>query len=90
MTEAQLLHHKTWLGPNSIVSKVVITRSPSPVEASHNGLMRQFELYAVISPTYSTCISCCMPSGWYVKSVHLLPWQASQRLSMGRYHQHCH
>ena len=26
-----------------------------------------------------------MPSEWYVVSVHLIPWQASQRLSMTKY-----
>ena len=40
--------------------------SPSAVEASHTGLMRQFELYeyAILTPTYSTHVCCCMPSEW--------------------------
>ena len=36
-------------------------------------------------PTYSTHVHCCMPSEWQVVSVHLIPRQASQRLSMARY-----
>ena len=68
------------------VSKVAfIILSPSTIEASHPGLMRQFELYAIITSTYSTYVHCCMPSKWWVVSVHLIPRQASQRLSMARY-----
>ena len=48
-------------------SKVAfIILSPSAIEASRNGLMRQFELYAIITPTYvySAHIHCCMQSEW--------------------------
>ena len=32
------------------------------IKASHDGLIRQFDLYAIITPTYSTHVNCCMPS----------------------------
>ena len=68
------------------VSKVAfIILSLSTTEASHWGLMRQFELYAIIAPTYNTHIRRYMPSECYFVSVHLIPGQASQRLSMVRY-----
>ena len=45
------------------VNVAVIILSPTAIEASHSGSMRQFELYAIITPTYSN-IRCCMPSKW--------------------------
>ena len=46
-------------------SKVLfIILSPSAIEASHNGFMRQFELYVIITPTYSTHVRSCMPGEW--------------------------
>ena len=48
-----------------VVRKVAfIILSPSAIEASHLGVMRQFELFAIITPTYSTHAHCCMPSEW--------------------------
>ena len=38
--------------------------SPSAIEASHPGLMRQFEQLAIITSTYCTHVHCCMPSEW--------------------------
>ena len=59
---------------------------PSAIEASHPGLIRQFELFAIITqPVALMSVRCCMPSEWQVVSVHLIPRQASQRLSMARY-----
>ena len=69
-------------------SKVAfIILSPSAIEASHSGLMRQIEQFAIITPTYSTRVCCCMPSEWWVVSIHLNlgVGQASQRLSMARH-----
>ena len=49
----------------SKVSKVAfIILSYFTIEASHSGFMRQFELYAIIYPTYSTHARCCMPNEW--------------------------
>ena len=48
-------------------SKVAfIILSPSAIETSHvhPGVMRQFELFAIITPTYSTHVLYCMPSEW--------------------------
>ena len=57
------------------VNIAVIILSPSAIEASHSGSMRQFELYAIITPTYSN-IRCCMPSELQVVSVYLILCQA--------------
>ena len=47
------------------ISKVVFILLPSSAfEASHPGLMRQFERFAIITPTYSTHVHCCMPNEW--------------------------
>ena len=62
-----------------------IILSPSTIETSHPGLMRQFKLYAINTPTYRAHARCCMPSEWQAVSVYLVPWQASQRLSIPRY-----
>ena len=49
----------------SKLSKVVfIILSPSTIEVSHPVLMRQFELYAIVTPAYSTHVHWCMPSEW--------------------------
>ena len=46
--------------------------------------MRQFELYAIITqPIALMSVAACQASGRL--SVHLIPQQASQRLSMARY-----
>ena len=54
--------------------------SPPATETSHTGLMRQFELYAIMTLTYSTDVHCCMPSKWKVVAIYLIPRQASERL----------
>ena len=46
--------------------------------------MRQFELFAIITPTYSTHDRCCMPSEWLAVSLHLIPQQASQETKHGQ------
>ena len=74
-----------------ILSKVAYTQytiiilSPSTIEASHTGLMGQFELFAIITqPIALMSVAACLASGRVV-SVHLIPLQASQTLSMARY-----
>ena len=47
-----------------------IILSPSRINANYTGLMRLFELYAIITPTH---VHCCMSSDWYVLFVHLVP-----------------
>ena len=39
-----------------------IILSLAAVDASHPGLMRQFGLYVIITPTFCTYVRCCMPS----------------------------
>ena len=57
-------HFEEW-GVISKVSKVAfIILSPSAIEASHSGLMRQFELYAIITqPIALMSVAACQASG---------------------------
>ena len=67
-------------------SKVAfIILSPSTIEASHPGLMRQFELYTIITQHIALMsVAACQASGRFVS---VIPWQGSQRLCSDR---HCH
>ena len=64
---------------------VFIILSPSTLEASHTELMRQFELYANITPlpTYITHVRCRTQSG-RLRLFTYVPRQASERLNMAR------
>ena len=80
------LAYSRWTEYDDNKSKVAfITLSPSAIEVSHNGLMRQFEMFTIITqPIALIFVAACLVSGRVV-SVNLIPRQANQRLSMARY-----
>ena len=64
---------------------MLIILLPSIVEASHPGLIRQFEsMQSVPQPIALMSIATCLESG-RLCLVHLILRQPSQRLSMARY-----
>ena len=65
----------------SLVSKVKLRA----IEASHTRLMRQFEVFAIITPPIALMsAAACLARGWLCLFT-LIPLQTSQRLSMARY-----
>ena len=72
---------------NAIMSLCQVILSSSAIEASHNWLIRQFELYAIIAATYTTHVCCCIHILGVVGcdcSLQFLCTPAQRKLSMAR------